>query len=285
MQARGDRCTQSGTEASVRPWIQPSARAFGLDELTRERHEVAAVTDHDRVVGQSWDQLTIDASRVNGIRCRGEKIGISRRRCGNLLLQRRDPRVPIWFSPCLFDRFTQSVEYERQVSRCRAGEGGMTAELTRRIGQMHDTSGRRTVLAAERSVAEPEVEQRAHHDDQVGSAERSPTSLADEQWMPTGHDAPAHPVGDRGHAKALDEAQGRFLRAVGPHIGSENKDGSEGFADNRRDGVERISIGCDRSSGAHHWMRRCCGAEELIHRHVDEHRAAMGCAGRFEGLV
>ena len=74
-------------------------------------------------------------------------------------------------------------------------------DLAGGVGDVHDPGRRGAVLAAEDAVAEPEVQRRADHDDQVGAAERRAAGLGDQQRVAAGDDAAAHAVGDRRDAR------------------------------------------------------------------------------------
>ena len=72
----------------------------------------------------------------------------------------------------------------------------MGGDLARGVGDVHDLGRRGAVLPAELAVAEPEVQRRPGHDDQVGLAEGDRPGPGDQQLVPGGQDAAALAVGD-----------------------------------------------------------------------------------------
>ena len=100
----GGRVAEAVAEATVRARVEPAAGLLHLDELAGVRREVAAVTDHHRVIGQTLAELAVDAARLDRRRVGAEQFGI---RCSPALLggaQFGDPvlvvdaRSRVWFA-------------------------------------------------------------------------------------------------------------------------------------------------------------------------------------------
>ena len=161
----------------------------------------------------------------------------------------------------------------------------MLRDLTGRVGQVHDPGRSGVVLAAEEAVAEAEVERGADDDDEVGAVEGLAARLGHEQRVATGDDPAAHAVGDGRQAGVLDQVEGGVLGAVGPDVGAEDEHRAGGGREqpgHGRDGVG-VGVGAARRTDDRHDTGAL--VEELVHRHVHEHRTAVRRPGRGEGLV
>ena len=75
-----DRGAEAGAEAAVGAGVEPAAGALGLDELAGEADEVAAVADHDGVVGEPGDELAVDAGGVDRVGLGGQQLVVARGR-------------------------------------------------------------------------------------------------------------------------------------------------------------------------------------------------------------
>ena len=146
---------------------------------------------------------------------------------------------------------------------------------------MNDGRGR----IAEPAVAEPEVQGRAHDDDEVRARERRPTRARHQERMLWRQDTARHAVGDDGHARDIDKGAGRCLRAVGPHIAAEHEHRTLGPAKQPRDPIEVLLIR-SRDLRAER-IGRGVGRrrEEDVHGDIDEDRAAMRAARDAEGVI
>ncbi len=141
------------------------------------------------------------------------------------------------------------------------------------------------LLAAEHSVPQPEVERGTDHDHQVGGVQRLAAGLGHQQRVAAGDDPSAHAVGDRGEPGALHERQRLLLGAVGPDVGAEDQHRPLGVREQPCDPVDGIGVGLGAARRSAARKSHGGGVEELVHRDVDEHRAAVRRAGGAEGLV
>ena len=179
----GDGGTKSGAETAIGARVEPATGALRLDELAGEAHEVATVADHHRVVGQPRHELAIDPGRV-------DRVGLGREECGiafgsgpDGLLQGAHPGAQ---SGLRTERVGQTREDAGEVTGSPPRQFGMRRDLSGGVGKVHDLGGGRAVLAAEDSVAQPEVQRRTGHDHEIRGAERLAAGLRDEQWVTSG---------------------------------------------------------------------------------------------------
>ena len=168
-----------------------------------------------------------------------------------------------------------------------AGEVGVAGDLAGRVGDVHDLGAgwRRPCRRRRRTRA--------------GSPAGVPTTitrsappsacaarLGDQQRVPAGDDAAAHAVGDRGDAERLDEPQRGLLGAVGPDVGAEDQHRRAARGEQLGDLGDRVGVGRDAAArGPTAGSGPGGGVEELVHRDVDERRAAVRGAGDGERLV
>ena len=98
-----DRVAEPGAQAAVRAGVEPAAGCLRLDVLPGERHEVAAVADHDRVVGQPAGELAVDPRGVDRVGvageqsrgpCRPPRARLSCSRVGPAVVRRRAAGAP-----------------------------------------------------------------------------------------------------------------------------------------------------------------------------------------------
>lgn len=169
-----------------------------------------------------------------------------------------------------------AVEAGGQVAGRRSGEGGVLSHLVGSIGDVDRLGLRSTILATEDSVPETEVQRRAHDDGEVTLPERRGASLRDELGVSAWHDSAAHAVGDDRDPGLLHEAECGRLGAVGPHVGTEDEDRARRLRQQLGHLREVVAVRLDRGGGLA-FRGRAAGAlaEELVHRHVDEGRAAV----------
>ena len=156
----------------------------------------------------------------------------------------------------------------------------MPRDLAGGVGEVHDAGRGGAVLAAEDAVAEAEVQRRPDDDDEVGAAQRHAARLGHQQRVAAGYDAAAHAVGDGGKAGLLDDPQGGLLGAVGPDVGAEDEHGPRGLPEQLGDVGDRVAVGLDPPARADHRTGDGRGVEELVHRDVEEDRAAVRGAGQ-----
>ena len=95
-------------------------------------------------------------------------------------------------------------EQQRQVAGRGRRRGARAAPAGGRVGEVHDLRG----PAAERAVAEAEVQRCARDDHEVRVAERGAPGAGDEQLVPGGQDAAGLPVGDHRQPQLLGERAG-----------------------------------------------------------------------------
>jgi hypothetical protein len=158
-------------------------------------------------------------------------------------------------------------------------------ELAGRVGEVHDLRGGRAVLAAEHAVAEPEVQGRADHDDEVAAAEGLAAGLGHQQRVSAGDHAAAHAVGHHRDRQRLDQPQRRLLRAVGPHVGAEHQHRAARAGQQGTGRVQRVRVRLDPLPWGYDGPVHGGLVEELVHRHVEEGGAAVRGAGDGERLV
>src|SRR6266536_2786105 len=198
--AGGDRVAQAGAEAAVGAGVQPRARPGGLDVAAGERDEVAAVADHHGVVAEQLAELPVDPGRVDGVGVARQQLPVGLLGPAGRLPQALDPALRARPAAVPLGGGGQAVEHQAEVTGDRAGERGVRGELPRAVGQVHDVR-RGAALAAERAVAEPEVERRAGHDHQVGGAEGERAGARDQQLVA----ARQHAAGARPPSTSSDE--------------------------------------------------------------------------------
>ena len=150
---------------------------------------------------------------------------------------------------------------------------------------MHDGRGLGSVPAAEGTEAEPEVQRDPHDHHEVGAPEGGGACAGDEQRVAGRQHASPHAVRDDRHAGGLCQPAGLLLRTVGPHVGPDHQHGPHGL------GQQPPDLGdCSRVRG-HRRADRVRGrphlgpAEQLVHRDVEEDRAAVRCRGGGQRCV
>ena len=119
-QPGGDRVAQTGAEAAVGPGVQPAAGRLRLDVLPGERHEVAAVADHDRVVGQPAVELAVDPHRVHRVGVAVEQRAVLLDGGPRGVLQPGRPPVVRRGAAGALPRLQHAVQDHGQVAGCRA---------------------------------------------------------------------------------------------------------------------------------------------------------------------
>ena len=162
----------------------------------------------------------------------------------------------------------------------------MGRELVGAVHDVHHRSRCGAVLAAELAVAEPEVQRRADHDDDVGLAERPAPGPGDELGVPARHDAATHPVGDHRAAERLRAPRGRLLGAAGPHVRAQHEHRVVRLAQRPHGGGQLLLVRLGVRRGLHRRdVRQGAAGEQHVHRDVDEHRSAVRRGGERERLV
>ena len=200
------------------------------------------------------------------------------------------PGRPVPSAPASRNRCgTASASAVKNATRSPAAEaasGQWVGDLVRGVGHVHHLGGRGPVLAAELAIAQPEVQRRAHHHDQVRLPERHRPRAGDQQVVPGRQDAPRLAVRDHGQRQFLRRRPGGGLRRAEPHIGAEHQHRAAGAGQQASDHVHVGGVG-GRS-------RRCRGAgwpglgrlaEQGLQREVDENRSLVRGGGDAERLV
>ncbi len=118
-------------------------------------------------------------------------------------------------------RTDEPVEERGEIARRGRGELAVRRYPARGVGDMHDP-GRR-LRRAERAVAEPEIQRRAHHEDQVRLAERELARAGDEQLVPGREYAAGLPVRDHRQSQFPGQPPGRRLGAAQPHVRAQHQ--------------------------------------------------------------
>ena len=275
--ARGQGIARARAQAPVGPRVQPAPGQSRLDVPAGEGHEVAAVADHDCVVGQAGEELSVDARRMDGVGITGEIRGIG--------CDRGEVPCPQALGPVrCAHRFGQQPGEQRaltgEVARAGCGEVEVRGELALGVGKVHHARA----AVAEPAVAEPEVQRGPDHCHHVGGGKRCTACARHEQGMIGRQDAAGHPVGDDGDASDVGEQSRGVLRALGPDVAAEDEDGALGGAQDCGHRVEFTRIGSAGLRACGHGNRRR-GREEHVHRDVDEHRPPVRRAGVGERLV
>ena len=140
-------------------------------------------------------------------------------------------------------RVGQGGEERAEVTGVAGRQRGMRRDLPRRVGDMnHGWFSLRIILVTERPITEPEVQRRAHHDDQVRLPERGRPGPGDQQLMTPGQDAAALAVGDDRQPQFLGRGPGGLLRAAHPHVRAEHQHRALGRRDQARDGRGRLRV-------------------------------------------
>ncbi len=157
----------------------------------------------------------------------------------------------------------------------------MRRELRRGIGNMDNRRGG----IAKTPIAQTKIQRRADHDDQVCPAEGRPTSAGDQERMFGRQDAPRHSVGDGRDAGRIDECPGRAFGAVGPHISTQDEDGTLSTAQQIDDAIEVGGVRGKQRQGICRWRGGGARCEENIHGYVNERWPTMCGTGDTESLV
>ena len=161
----------------------------------------------------------------------------------------------------------------------------MRGNVIRRVRNVDDLGGGGAILAAEHAVTQTEIEGSADNDDQISFVECLAAGFGDQESMPAGHDAATHAVGHGGDVQFFDKSQCGDLRATGPNIGAEHHHRMLRISNQSSNCGDVILIGGNRGVLKTGDARQRCGIEELIHRDIDEGRAAMWTAGSLESFV
>ena len=252
------------------------ARTLWLDVAPGEGHEVTAIADDDRVVGQPRQQLAVDARGMDGIGIAREVVGV---RGDGGQGARAQAACPFLDGQWIADLSREAEEERREVAGGARGQLAVACDLPGGVGDVDHRSGR----IAEAAVAESEVERRADDHDQIGAGKRRSACARDQQGMVGREDAARHAVGDDRDAGGVGESARRRVGTVGPDIAAEHHDGSLGCAQQRGDVREiRLEIRWRRCGLARPRHR---GGEEDVHGHVDEGRPAVRGSGKPEGRV
>ena len=162
----------------------------------------------------------------------------------------------------------------------------MGGDLVRGVGHVHHLGGRGAVLAAELAVAQPEVQRRAHHHDQVRLPEGHRPRAGDQQVVPGRQDASRLAVRDHGQRQLLGRRPGGGLRRAEPHVGAEHQHRAAGAGQQAGDHVHVGGVGGGRRRrhGAG-WPGVGRLAEQGLQREVEENRSPVRGGGDAERLV
>ena len=242
----------AGAEAAVRARVEPAAGALGLDELAGEGHEVAAVADHDRVVGEPGEQLAVDPGRVDRVGL-GAAAGRGRAR------RPRRPRSCSSRDPRATSRACAAAARRRSACPSRTRVRSPYAEPAR--SACRETWPSESATCTTRAAVAPSLPPKTPYPSRKSSGVPTTTTrsavpkagtagLGHQQRVPAGYDAAAHAVGDGGEAERLHEPQGGLLGAVGPDVGAQHEHRAARLREQVADLRDRLGVRLDPAAPA-----------------------------------